>query len=154
MFYLLHRKAIIWACAWVFAYISVGVAAAQSGARSCPQPRFTGKAPDAFYNLKSPVSAATEDTKLGEKLYFDGATDRFSCATCHGAKGDGRGEMAKQYDPPPRNFACAQTINGVPDGQLFWIIRFGSPGTAMPAHKHLSDNQVWQLISYVRGLAK
>jgi mono/diheme cytochrome c family protein len=131
-----------------------GVAVAEPDPRNCPQPRFTGKAPDEFYNLKSAVAPGEADARLGEKLYFDGATDRFSCATCHGSKGDGRGEMAKQYDPRPRNFACAQTINGVPDGQLFWIIRFGSPGTGMPPHKHFTDDQIWQLVAYVRGLAK
>jgi mono/diheme cytochrome c family protein len=129
-------------------------AAPPPSVNGCPQPRFTGKAPDEFYNLKSPLTQAVLDVKAGEKLYFDGATDRFACATCHGAKGDGRGEMARQYDPPPRNFACAQTINGVPDGQLFWIIRFGSPGTGMPAHKNFSNEQIWQLVGYVRGLAK
>ena len=46
------------------------------------------------------------------------------------------------------------TINGVPDGQLFWIIRFGSPDTAMPPHPALSDEQLWQLVFYLRQLAK
>ncbi|MCY7386512.1 MAG: c-type cytochrome [Burkholderiales bacterium] len=126
----------------------------QALVQNCPQPRFTGKAPDDYYNRKSPLTAQLLDAKAGEKLYFDGATDRFSCATCHGSKGDGHGEMAKQYDPPPRNFSCPQAVNGVPDGHLFWIVRFGSPGTGMPAHKNFSDDQIWQLVAYVRGLAK
>lgn len=138
----------------IFCAALVGCATSPATVRDCPQPRFTGKAPDEFLNLKSPLTAAAFDARSGEKLYFDGATDRFSCTTCHGERGDGRGEMARQYDPPPRNFACAQTINGVPDGQLFWIIRFGSPGTGMPAHKLFSDAQIWQLVAYVRGLAK
>jgi hypothetical protein len=54
----------------------------------------------------------------------------------------------------PRNFACAQTVNGIPDGQLFWIIRNGSPDTAMPAYKKLSDVQIWRIILYLRSLAK
>jgi len=62
--------------------------------------------------------------------------------------------MSDQFEPRPRNFACAQTVNGIPDGQLFWIIRFGSPGTAMPPHPHFSDGQVWQLALYLRTLAR
>ena len=46
-----------------------------------------------------------------------------------------------------------QTIDGVPDGQLFWIIRFGSPGTKMPPNPRFSDEQVWQLVAYLRQLA-
>lgn len=133
--------------------VLAGCATSPSAITNCPQPRFTGKAPDEFYSLKNPLSVVLLDLKAGERLYFDGATDRFACATCHGNKGGGNGEMARQYDPPPRNFACAQTIHGVPDGQLFWIIRFGSPGTGMPAHKNFTDEQIWQLVAYVRGLA-
>ena len=62
--------------------------------------------------------------------------------------------MAEQFSPPPRNFRCAQTVNGVADGQLFWIIRFGSPGTAMPPHPGFSDADVWELVSYLRQLAR
>ena len=129
-------------------------AASGAAAPSCAPARFNGKVPDEFVSLKSPLTATAVDLKAGEKLYFDGATDRFSCATCHGNKGDGRGEMARQYDPPPRNFACAQGVNDVAEGQLFWIIRFGSPGTSMPEHKLFTDEQIWQLAAYVRGLAK
>ena len=55
----------------------------------CPQPKFTGRAPEEFFNRKNPLANA--DLKLGEKLYFDDAPGRYSCATCHGRNGDGRG---------------------------------------------------------------
>jgi len=73
---------------------------------------------------------------------------------CHGIKGDGKGALAAQFDPRPRNFACAQTVNGIPDGQLFWIVRNGSPGTSMPDFKRLSDEQIWMIVHYLRQLAK
>ena len=64
------------------------------------------------------------------------------------------GASVADVSDTPRNFACAATIKGVPDGQLFWIIKFGSPGTAMPPHAALKDEQIWQLILYLRQLAK
>lgn len=118
----------------------------------CPQPRFTGKAPDEYYGKLNPLPPASGGG-AGERLYR-GVPDKISCASCHGVKGDGKGEMAKMFDPPPRNFACAKTVADVPDGQLFWIIRFGSPGTSMPPHPNLSDEQVWQIVSYLRQLAR
>jgi mono/diheme cytochrome c family protein len=118
----------------------------------CPQPRFTGKAPDEYYARVNPLPL-TAPAAAGERLYR-GTPDKISCASCHGAKGDGKGELAKMFDPPPRNFACAKTIADVPDGQLFWIIRFGSPGTSMPPHPKLSDEQVWQIVLYLRQLAR
>jgi mono/diheme cytochrome c family protein len=37
---------------------------------------------------------------------------------------------------------------------LFWIIRYGSPGTAMPASGNLTEQQIWQLVTYLRKLAQ
>jgi mono/diheme cytochrome c family protein len=119
----------------------------------CPQPRFTGQAPADYYTRTSPVAPTDEVLKAAQTLFL-GTKRQASCAVCHGEKGDGKGLLSAQYDPPPRNFACAKTVNGVPDGQLFWIIRFGSPGTAMPPHSKLSDDQIWQLVGYLRQLAK
>ena len=119
----------------------------------CPQPRFTGKAPEEYYTRVNPLIAAKASPKPGEAI-FQGEAGPSNCVICHGPKGDGKGILASQYDPPPRNFACAMTINGVPDGQLFWIIRFGSPGTAMPPHPALKDEQIWQVVLYLRQLSK
>jgi mono/diheme cytochrome c family protein len=71
---------------------------------------------------------------------------------CHGKDGDGRGQLSGQFDPPPRNFACAATIDGIPDGQLHWIIKNGSPGTAMPSFDYLNDEEIWQLVIYLRSM--
>ncbi len=45
-------------------------------------------------------------------------------------------------------------MRGIPDGQLFWIIKNGSSGTGMMVFSGLPDDQVWQLIHYIRSLAK
>ncbi len=120
---------------------------------NCPQPRFTGKAPAEYLARGNPLTPADDDQRKAAALY-DGKTRGVNCAICHGQKGDGKGPLAGLYEPPPRNFTCSQTINGVPDGQLFWIIRYGSPGTAMPPHPGLDDNQVWMLVSHLRQLAR
>ena len=119
----------------------------------CPQPRFTGSAPADYLARTNPLTATPQALKAGEQLFL-GTADTEFCSICHGRKGDGKGALAKQYDPPPRNFACAKTVVDVPDGQLFWIIRFGSPETAMPPHSKLSDEQIWQLVLHLRQLAK
>jgi mono/diheme cytochrome c family protein len=119
----------------------------------CPQPRFTGKAPDEYYDRPNPLQATEANLAAGEATYL-GDPRKISCASCHGRAGDGKGPLADQFDPPPRNFACAQTIRGIPDGHLFWIVRYGSPGTSMPPHKRLSDEQVWQVVLHLRKLAR
>lgn len=149
------------AIAWIRrAAACLGLAlAAASGALfaqspgDCPQPRFTGKAPDEYYGRPNPLQATEANLAAGEEVYL-GDPRKISCASCHGRTGDGKGPLADQFDPPPRNFACAQTIRGIPDGHLFWIVRHGSPGTSMPPHKRLSDEQIWQVVLHLRKLAR
>jgi mono/diheme cytochrome c family protein len=122
-------------------------------AEECPQPRFTGKAPEPYYSQKNPLPA-NQDLVRAEKIFKGEVQGEFGCAPCHGVAGGGNGPLAGQFKPRPRNFRCAVTINDVPDGQLFWIIRFGSPGTSMPPHRNLRDDEVWEIVSYLRHLAR
>ena len=127
-----------------------GSAFAQLG--DCPQQRSTMKAPDDLYALSNPEQASADRIAVGRKLYEKAANP--ACEVCHGLNGDGNGALATQFLPRPRNFACAEMLDEIPDGQLFWIIRNGSPDTAMPAYKKLTDAQIWQIILYLRTLAK
>lgn len=141
---------------WLTSLLVVGLLASCASVDTppemqCPQPRFTGKAPDEIYNLANPVAYSDEAAFNGRALYESQAQP--ACRLCHGKKGDGRGPLASQFSVPPRNFACAETVNGIPDGQLFWIIQNGSPGTSMPDFSNLSDEQIWQLVIYLRRLA-
>ncbi len=117
----------------------------------CPQPRFTGKAPEPLYSQVNPLQASRSNRNAGRELYAEALAP--ACSDCHGDKGAGNGPLSDQFEPQPRNFTCAETIEGIPDGQLYWIIRNGSPGTAMPAYDFLSDDEIWQLVLYLRGLA-
>ncbi len=133
------------------AFSVVGVAAHRSPPDSeCPQPRFTGKAPADLYARVNPLEANRRNRSAGEELFEDVSNP--SCVACHGKNGEGDGQLAGQFDPPPRNFACAATIDGIPDGQLHWIIQNGSPGTAMPPFDYFSDEEIWQLVIYLRSL--
>jgi mono/diheme cytochrome c family protein len=126
--------------------------AALSQAGDCPQQRSTVKAPDDLYTLPNPEHATPERIAAGRRLYEKDANP--ACEACHGIKGDGKGPLATQFLPRPRNFACAEMLDEIPDGQFFWIIQNGSPDTSMPAYKKLSDVQIWRIILYLRTLSK
>ncbi|MFQ5672133.1 MAG: c-type cytochrome [Nitrospinales bacterium] len=120
----------------------------------CPQPRKTQKAPADIHDKSNPLEPSAANIKAGRILYQRKAKPR-ACKQCHGMDGDGGGPMATQsMSPKPRNFTCSPMMKNLTDGQLFWIIKNGSAGTQMPAYKKLKDQQVWQLIHYLRQFAK
>ncbi|MCX5723603.1 MAG: c-type cytochrome [Nitrospirae bacterium] len=132
------------------------MAAAQSGGGPtgvCPQERKTVKAPGDFLSKTNPLPASEGTINAGKALFLQSAQP-VACAMCHGKQGNGQGFMGAALVPPPRNFTCGKMMKDLPDGQLFWIIKNGSPGTGMMSFAGLPDEQVWQLIHYVRSLAR
>jgi len=116
----------------------------------CPQPRQTATAPEEFLKKKNPLEATPQNILAGQTLFQVDAKPS-SCSICHGISGDGLGIMFHRVKTKPRNFTCVLTMDDLPDGQLFWVIKKGSPGTAMPSFNYLEDDQVWQLILYLRS---
>lgn len=134
------------------------VAGATAGATGgplgvCPQPRATKKAPVDFLKRTNPLPATPAQVQAGKKLFLETAKP-LACMNCHGQQGDGAGPIGAALVPSPRNFTCAATMKDITDGQLFWVIKNGSSGTGMMAFPGLSDDEVWQIIHYLRTLAR
>jgi cytochrome c553 len=144
-------------------------------AAECPPKRETPQAPQSYYFRQSPLAATPENIEKGKRLYVSDARP-VSCANCHGIQGDGQGPIGKHLQPPPTPFTCKALMDTLPDGQLFWVIENGSglfelapghsreaikrPGrrpryTAMRGHKNeLTEEQIWQLVLYLRTFSK
>lgn len=115
----------------------------------CPQARNTPQAPIAFQRLTNPLDPTKKNLSAGETLFKIDAQPT-ACKVCHGFGGDGLGIIFERLQPKPRNFTCYYTMEDISDGQIFWIIKNGSPGTAMPSFGALSDEQIWQMTLYIR----
>ncbi len=87
---------------------------------------------------RNPLGADAAAVAAGQRLYDQG------CAGCHAAAGQGS-ERAPAL--------TGRFAHGSDDGDLFHSIREGVAGTAMTPHRELSDQQTWQLVSYIRSLA-
>jgi mono/diheme cytochrome c family protein len=124
----------------------------QGGTAQCPQSRATVKAPDEFYNLVNPIENTPDNIEKGRLLFSVDVQP--TCVMCHGNKGDGTGGFGADMSPKPRNFTCTEMMKDIPDGQLFWVIQNGSPETGMPPFQGLQDEQIWQILLYVRQLAQ
>ena len=138
------KKALILGVLVVFSLFTVSSAFAGK----CPQPRKTKKAPGA---ISKKDMTAKADVANGKKIYLKTAKP-MACSMCHGKKGDGGGKLGKALKPSPRDFTCAATMKKVSAGQMFYIIKNGSKGTGMVAHKKtLKDKEIWDVVKYVRS---
>jgi len=72
------------------------------------------------------------------------------CSSCHSAPGVENGEMAKGMHPaPPPLTDSAKQLSA---GELFWIIRNGIKMTGMPAWPSHSDEDIWDIVAFLRQL--
>ncbi|MEO6163798.1 MAG: ethylbenzene dehydrogenase-related protein [Candidatus Binatia bacterium] len=91
---------------------------------------------------------------IGKQLYGQ------QCAACHGATGRGDGEAAYLLYPKPRDLVAAKyrlvsTWERVAtDQDLFDTISRGMPGSSMPSWGHLTAEQRWGLVHYIKSLAE
>ena len=73
------------------------------------------------------------------------------CASCHGETGHGDGPAGMSLVPAPKDLSELQSR--VEDDYLFWRISNGKSGTAMVGWSGiLTDEQIWQVVSFIRML--
>jgi len=97
--------------------------------------------------LKNPVPATSEAVAAGMQLYQN------NCESCHGEKGDGKGEKAYELSVAPGNFTDARKMQRVTDGELFWQVTRGRLPMPSFATK-VSDEGRWELVDYIRTFAE
>jgi mono/diheme cytochrome c family protein len=61
-----------------------------------------------------------------------------------------------QATHPPRDFTDCAFQQARDDGELFWVIKYGSPGTGMQAliPNILNEEEGWKVVAYLRSLCK
>ena len=88
---------------------------------------------------KNPFAGNAEAAVAGQKTFEQ------ACQACHG--GGGRGS-----ERGPALTSGRFTRGGL-DGEIFLNIRNGIKGTPMPGFAGLKQEQVWQLVTFVRGIS-
>jgi mono/diheme cytochrome c family protein len=93
------------------------------------------------------------DAKAGKAKYDA------NCVGCHGATGKGDGAAAAALNPKPQDHTNGKVMKALSDKYLFEIIRDGGAAVKkapiMPASgKKFSDQEVWDIVAYIRSLAK
>ncbi|MEW6544657.1 MAG: cytochrome c [Nitrospirota bacterium] len=100
--------------------------------------------------LQSPLPASPDVVTKGKALY----EGKGACFNCHGKDGRGNGPAAAGLNPPPRDFRHHGFWRHRTEGEIFWVIKHGIPGTAMvPFGGQLTDEEIWAVIQYERSFA-
>ena len=96
--------------------------------------------------VESPIEFDSETTVRGKIKY-----ETF-CTMCHGFEGMGGEEVTRNFEVDPANLV-SEDVKQRTDGELFYVITNGVNGTKMlPWGEVLSEDERWQIISYVRVL--
>lgn len=100
--------------------------------------------------LSNPLPDSPDILEKGKALY----QGKGSCVNCHGAGGRGDGVAAMGLNPSPRNFHHHGFWRHRSEGEIFWVIKHGIPGTAMlPFGAMLSDEEIWTIMQYERSFS-
>ena len=94
----------------------------------------------------NPVKPTPEGLAHAKKVYG------YDCEVCHGANGDGKGDIASSLKTPMKDFADP-SVQAKSDGELFFIIVKGKGEMTGEGDRGKPDD-MWNMVSYVRTFAK
>ncbi len=93
--------------------------------------------------LTSPIPYSKDSVRTGRKTYLR------LCQYCHGA--DGSAQANPDFEAPslrnPKEWRYGST-----DGEIFSSIRDGAGHEMPPFRKQLTEEQIWQLVHYIRSI--
>jgi mono/diheme cytochrome c family protein len=72
---------------------------------------------------------------------------------CHGADGDGKGDLAVDMKLKVSDYRDPGALKDRTDGELFYIIKNGK-GEMPPEGDRAKPDDVWNLVNFIRSLAK
>jgi mono/diheme cytochrome c family protein len=96
------------------------------------------KVPPHDHGRTDPAFGSPDATAAGERLFAD------HCAECHG-----KDAMGKGRHPSLRS---ERVQNDATPGDMHWLLVNGNLGRGMPSWSKLPDQQLWQIISFVKSL--
>jgi mono/diheme cytochrome c family protein len=94
----------------------------------------------------NPVKSSPEGLAEARKVFG------YDCEMCHGAKGDGKGEVVESMKLTMHDWREPATLANISDGEIFYIITKGK-GKMMAEGDRVPEKLRWNLVNLVRALA-
>ncbi len=95
---------------------------------------------------KNPVKSSPEGLAEARRVF------RYDCAMCHGAAGDGKGELVESMKLEMHDWHDSASLEGKTDGELFYIITKGK-NKMMGEGDRQPEKLRWNLVNLVRSMA-
>jgi mono/diheme cytochrome c family protein len=95
----------------------------------------------------NPVKSTPESLARAKKWWT------LDCVMCHGKDGNGKGETATEMKLKIADFTNSATLKDRTDGEIFYIIKNGHEDMP-PEGQRVKTEENWDLVNYVRSLAK
>jgi mono/diheme cytochrome c family protein len=76
------------------------------------------------------------------------------CALCHGARADGQGVRREGLTSRPRDFTDLTWRRQATPRRVFYAVREGVGGTAMPGWRSLSEDETWDLVAFLLAVGE
>ena len=135
----------IWIAILILIVSAVVLSACGSAATAVPDK----PVPADYAGKTNPFAGQADAADAGKQLFTD------NCATCHGDSGKGDGPAGASLTPKPANLTVVAPTKQ--DDFLNWFISEGGAAAgkspSMVAWKGtLSQDEIWQVITYVRTL--
>jgi len=103
--------------------------------------------PEKFIKMTSPVKSDAASIKEGKELWSK------NCQSCHGKLGLGDGSKAAQLKTEPGDFST-DLVQKQTNGALFFKISEGRSDMPSFKKKLESEEDIWNIINYIRSLKK
>jgi mono/diheme cytochrome c family protein len=104
------------------------------------------KVPPEAAKQVNPVKPTAASQAHAKKLYG------FDCAMCHGANGDGKGDLAADMKLSLKDWRDPAALKDMSDGELNYIITKGK-GKMPAGADQMKPDEIWNMVSYVRSFA-
>jgi cytochrome c5 len=103
---------------------------------------------DAAPASKNPVKPTAQSQEKAKSVY------KLDCALCHGDNGNGKTDVATSMSLVMADWTDPKALAGKSDQELFDKIRKGSDKMPPEDVGRAKNDEIWNLIIYIRGMSK
>jgi mono/diheme cytochrome c family protein len=97
--------------------------------------------------MVNPVKPTPESLAHAKKIYG------YDCAMCHGANGNGKGDVAADLKLALKDYTDPAALKDMSDGELFYIIKNGR-GQMPGEGNRAKPEDLWNMVLLTRSFSK